>query len=136
MKLTKPQAAWVLVVLGAGLLAVGGSLGLLDEVLTRLAPNFSSGAFGRLRVGDELETVTNVLGAPLDFTVISQDASGIPNNPLSRTNVAELVEFASNGRDLVLMRYSQPKWLDHYKAFDVFVRGGKVVEKRSYWYWD
>jgi hypothetical protein len=136
MRLTKPQMALALVVLVAGLLLVGGSWGLRDRVLTRFSPKFSNDAFARLRVGDELSAVTNGLGAPLDFTVIPQDANAIPNNPLSRTNAAELVQFASNGRDLVLMRYSQPKWLDHYKAFEVFVRGGKVVEKRSYWYWD
>jgi len=107
-----------------------------EQLTTRFAAGFSSEAFERLRSGDELSVVTNALGPPLDFSVIPGNESSPADNPLSRSNSLELTRFAFNGRDTVLLRYSQPKWGDCYRAYEIFVMAGKVVERRAYWYWD
>jgi len=111
-----------------------GNLGA--HIFSRFAPAFSSDTFARVKVGNELHAVTNQLGVPLDFTVIPEDANAVSNNPLTRTDATELAPSALDGRDMVLLRYSQPKWCDYYKAYEIFIRGGKVIGKRAYWYWD
>lgn len=136
MPTTKVQTVRVIASLVAVLCLLAGVPRLLEELLTGHYATFSREAFERLQPGDELRTVTNALGAPISFIVIPAEQEKSSNTSLCRTNMAELIEFTARGRDLVLMKYSQPRWLDQFKAYEVFIKGGKVVEKRSYWYWD
>ena len=133
----KKQTLVVLVVLVSLILVIGSS-GLFESLLTSFSLGFSRKAFLSIKEGDTLSKVYKELGPPLDFTVIPYDANVIPNNPLRRTNMKEMFEFALNGRDSILMRYSGPKrkQLDNYKAYEIVIRGDRIVQKSSYWYRD
>lgn len=124
-------------VIGALLLGLALiSYGFREALTTHFPPGFRSSAFARVQLGDEFSAVTNELGAPLDFTLVPGEPSAAVGNPLTRTNAGELASFASSSRDMVLMRYSRPRYVDPYKAYEVIIRGGKVLVKRTYWYWD
>jgi hypothetical protein len=133
----KTQQRLVLTAFAAlGCFLIAAQAKLPEILLTRYSASFTRNAFNQLRPGTKFLVLTNLLGLPIDFTVVPFEPTSVPNNPLSRTNTVELVQFGSNGRDLVLMRYSGSKCVDCYKAYEVFVKGAKVVEARSYWYWD
>src|SRR2546427_830604 len=136
MRSSKPQAVLVFTGLAMVIALLWAGSFSPETFVTQYSDNFKRDAFEQLRPGDDLSCVTKTLGPPIDFVIVPADTRSASNNLFSGADMVKLAAFCSNGQDLVLLRFSQPKRFDYFKAYEVFIRGGKVVEKRSYWYWD
>lgn len=127
-----------------GILAVVVTLAVLVPLVTRwyllrtdYALGFTERAFNRLKHGDTLNTVWEVLKAPLSITVVSQREDDSRYKPQHYDEVSMLWNWTNDDSVVVILHYSRPRHPGGaYRAREVWIRKGIVQETRAYNYWD
>jgi hypothetical protein len=104
---------------------------------TDYASGFTKAQFEQVQPGETLAAVLDRIKEPLNFAVISQRQDDSRFNPQYSDDVSTLSKWNSDATVLLILRYSKPRSPDgSYRAYEVWLKSGKVQETRAYNYWD
>ena len=98
-------------------------------------PGFTNAKFEKVVVGDSYESVFGKVGPPLRYTIFSE-TPGLGSEWIDFSSKTALDSIVMSEHKEIVLAYSKPKRDKSYQVFEISFRDMKVVEKRSYTYWD
>lgn len=130
---------FIFIVSGLGLLGllVLASLSFAPSLATRYAPGYSPRAFKSLQPGMTYGEITNILGLPVNYTIIGQPDSSGRYGPQDAKDVESIPDFIVRRDDaLVMLCYTEKRVDLIYESVELFLAHGKLTITRRYFDWD